>query len=138
MYIKLTIENNPDNTHTISARLTLPVFMSTPVGDTKMPEPIIEPTITVQPFTRLILALSVTSPPPSSAATFAGVSPFPLITEFLRKEFLRFNDSFSIFIDVQGWRLVASGHKEMLPMMAHSFRFSFYLLGQNIGIFVDL
>lgn len=38
-----TIENNPDITQTTSAMFTLPVFINTPVGDTKIPEPMIEP-----------------------------------------------------------------------------------------------
>lgn len=42
-----TIENNPDITQTISAMFTLPVFISTPVGDTNIPEPIIDPTTNI-------------------------------------------------------------------------------------------
>lgn len=60
----LTIEKTPDTVQTIKAILTLPVYMSTPVGDTKMPLPIIDPTITVHPFSKLIFAFNPTSSPP--------------------------------------------------------------------------
>lgn len=50
--------------------------MRTPVGDTKIPEPIIDPTITVQPFTKLILAFNPTSPSPVSAPAPPPFSPF--------------------------------------------------------------
>lgn len=60
-----TIEKRPERIQTIRAMLTLPVCMRTPVGETKMPEPMIDPTMTVHPFNRLILAFSPTSPPPS-------------------------------------------------------------------------
>ena len=37
---------SPHTVHTTSDMLTLPVQASTPVGDTKMPEPIMQPTMT--------------------------------------------------------------------------------------------
>lgn len=46
--------------------LTLPALTRTPVGDMKMPEPMMLPIITVIPFTRLILASRRTPPPPPS------------------------------------------------------------------------
>uniref|UniRef100_A0A1A9V7N0 Uncharacterized protein n=1 Tax=Glossina austeni TaxID=7395 RepID=A0A1A9V7N0_GLOAU len=103
---QLTIENKPETIQTINAKLTLPVYMRTPVGDTNMPEPIIEPTITVQPLTRLIFAFNVTSPPPPSSPSeplligLVFVSPSPFIIEFLGDddEVLRFKDSVSILI----------------------------------------
>lgn len=74
----LTIENRPDTIQTISAILTLPVCMRTPVGETKIPDPIIDPTITVHPFNKLIFAFRPTSPPPSplSPPFFSSVNPF--------------------------------------------------------------
>uniref|UniRef100_A0A1A9ZBN9 Uncharacterized protein n=1 Tax=Glossina pallidipes TaxID=7398 RepID=A0A1A9ZBN9_GLOPL len=103
---QLTIENKPETIQTINAKLTLPVYMRTPVGDTNMPEPIIEPTITVQPLIRLIFAFNVTSPPPPSSPSeplligLVFVSPSPFIIEFLGDddEVLRFKDSVSIFV----------------------------------------
>lgn len=55
------MENKPEIIHTKRATLTLPVSFKTPVGLTKIPEPIIEPTITVIPFINVIFGLSVTS-----------------------------------------------------------------------------
>lgn len=63
----------PDANQTISAMFTLPVCFNTPVGDTKMPEPMIDPTITVHPFKRLIFAFSPTSPPPPLSAQALSV-----------------------------------------------------------------
>lgn len=57
----LTIENTPDKVQTRRDTLTLPVFLRTPEGETNMPEPIILPTITVIPFSRVILGLRVIS-----------------------------------------------------------------------------
>lgn len=57
----LTIENNPDMVHTIKDILTLPVCKSTPVGETKIPEPMMLPTMTVIPFRRVIFGLRVIS-----------------------------------------------------------------------------
>ena len=37
---------SPHTVHTTRDMLTLPVQASTPVGDTKMPEPMMQPTIT--------------------------------------------------------------------------------------------
>lgn len=82
-----TIENTPEVTHTMSDRFTEPVFCNTPVGDTKIPEPIMLPTMTVIPFNRLIFALrqissspddTVFCPPPSLSGTteyfcFSGI-----------------------------------------------------------------
>lgn len=78
----LTIEKTPEIIQTTSAILTLPVCISTPVGETKIPEPMIEPTITVQPFSRLILALRPTSPSAWSAPSgLAAVGlPFELLS----------------------------------------------------------
>lgn len=50
---------------TIRAALTDPVFIKTPVGETKIPDPIILPTITVTPLRRLILGLRVISSSPA-------------------------------------------------------------------------
>lgn len=73
-FLSLTIENTPEATQTISAMFTLPVYFRTPLGETKMPDPIIEPTITVTPFSRLILAFRPVSPSPLSPPPFAGAS----------------------------------------------------------------
>lgn len=76
--ILLTIEKSPDATQTIKDKFTLPVCIKTPVGETKIPDPMIEPTITVIPFSRLILAFKVISPPPSAGAA-------PPFWEFFRE-----------------------------------------------------
>lgn len=52
----LTILNTPEATHTIKLALTEPVYLNTPVGETKIPLPMIEPTITVMPFINDIFA----------------------------------------------------------------------------------
>ena len=80
---RLTIENNPERTQTMRAMLTLPVCIRTPVGETKMPEPMIEPTITVQPFSKLILALRPTSPL-FEAASPSAAAPFPFAADDFR------------------------------------------------------
>lgn len=54
--------NTPEATHTMRLAFTDPVYLSTPVGDTKIPLPIIEPTITVIPLSSDILASNA---PPS-------------------------------------------------------------------------
>lgn len=55
------MENTPDTVHTTRDTLTLPVFFSTPDGETNIPEPMILPTMTVMPFSRVILGLRVIS-----------------------------------------------------------------------------
>lgn len=75
------MENIPDAVQTIRATLTLPVCISTPVGLTNIPEPMIDPTITVTPFIKDIFASSfISSPsPPLSVvvtASYGLVSPF--------------------------------------------------------------
>lgn len=49
------MENTPEVTHTTNDSPTLPVPFDTPLGETKIPDPMILPTITVIPFKRLIL-----------------------------------------------------------------------------------
>lgn len=63
-YKCVTIEKTPEMIQTMRAALTDPVFIKTPVGETKIPDPIILPTITVTPFSRLILGLRVISSSP--------------------------------------------------------------------------
>lgn len=89
----LTIEKSPDKTQTMSAIFTLPVCIKTPVGDTKMPDPMIEPTITVHPLSRLIFALRPTSPSPSAPFWLPSVGELPLLAsngKFSSREPLRF------------------------------------------------
>ena len=57
----------PQSAQTTRLMLTLPVEASTPVGDTKMPDPMMQPTMTPHPFRRLISALSFIPSPPSSS-----------------------------------------------------------------------
>lgn len=64
----LTILNTPEATHTRRLALTEPVYFSTPVGDTKMPLPMMEPTMTVMPFIRDILASNAPSSPLASGS----------------------------------------------------------------------
>ena len=60
---------SPQTVQTTMDMLTEPVETSTPVGETKMPEPMMQPTITVQPFSRVISLLSLmSSSPPSPPA----------------------------------------------------------------------
>lgn len=75
------MEKTPETVHTINERLTDPVCFNTPVGETKIPEPIILPTMTVMPFNKDILALSRISPPSSS---FSGGSPSVFFKSFIR------------------------------------------------------
>lgn len=65
----LTILNTPEATHTIKLALTDPVNFNTPVGDTKIPLPIIDPTITVMPFRSDIFASNA---PPSFSLPSSG------------------------------------------------------------------
>ena len=58
----ITREKIPESTQTTKDRFTEPVLSITPPGLTKIPEPIILPTITVHPFMRLIFASSRISP----------------------------------------------------------------------------
>ena len=51
--------NNPQIVQTTRDKFTDPVETRTPVGDTKIPDPIIQPTITVQPLSKVISALSL-------------------------------------------------------------------------------
>ena len=46
----------PHMDHTTNDKLTEPVDTSTPVGETKIPEPMMQPTITVMPFNKVISA----------------------------------------------------------------------------------
>ena len=62
------MEKIPEVIHTMSERFTEPVFSSTPVGDTKIPEPIMLPTMTVIPFSKLIFALRQISSSPEEMA----------------------------------------------------------------------
>jgi hypothetical protein len=91
----ITIEKTPLITQTTKAMLTLPVYFSTPVGLTKIPEPIIDPTITVIPFRRLILALRVTSPWFSSTIALLGLSLLSPESSSVLDRCL--SDSFSMF-----------------------------------------
>lgn len=68
------MENTPETVHTISETFTLPVFFSTPEGETKIPEPIILPTITVMPFKRVILGLRVISSSPDPLASSSSMA----------------------------------------------------------------
>lgn len=65
------MENTPEMSHTSRDTLTLPVFLSTPDGLTKMPDPMMLPTMTVMPFTKVIFGLRVIS---SSLAGFESSS----------------------------------------------------------------
>jgi len=65
----LTIEKSPETTHTINATLTDPVLFKTSVGDTKIPEPMMDPMITVHPLRRLILAWRRISPSSSCSGS---------------------------------------------------------------------
>ena len=77
-------QTKPDMTQTMMARLMLPVFCRTPVGEMKMPEPMMLPTMTVTPFIRLILAWRRTAPSPLAAPSalaspsFCGTSEYSL------------------------------------------------------------
>ena len=62
------MEKTPEVTHTMSERFTEPVLSSTPAGDTKIPEPIMLPTMTVIPFSKLIFALRQISSSPDEMA----------------------------------------------------------------------
>lgn len=78
LYGVLTIEKTPDKVHTIKDMLTLPVCSNTPVGDTKIPDPMMLPTMTVTPFRRVILGLRVISSLrrlPSSSMAVGHVMP---------------------------------------------------------------
>ena len=55
------IVNSPDMVQTTMDMLTLPVEASTPVGEMKIPLPMIQPTMTLQPFKRVISAFSFNS-----------------------------------------------------------------------------
>lgn len=74
------MENIPETVQTIRDTLTEPVFLSTPEGDTNIPDPIILPTITVQPLRRLIFGLRVISSSTTSSF-FASVLPSMLTEE---------------------------------------------------------
>jgi len=50
----------PQTAQTTRDMLTEPVETNTPVGETKIPEPMMQPTITVQPFNSVISDLSLT------------------------------------------------------------------------------
>ena len=52
---------SPDMVQTTMDMLTLPVEASTPVGEMKIPLPMIQPTMTLQPFKRVISAFSFNS-----------------------------------------------------------------------------
>ncbi|GBP19324.1 hypothetical protein EVAR_79926_1 [Eumeta japonica] len=65
----LTILKTPDEIHTSKLAFTEPVYLSTPVGETKMPLPMMEPTITVIPLRSDIFASSAPSTFPSSASS---------------------------------------------------------------------
>ena len=62
----------PHRAQTTRLMLTLPVEARTPVGDTKIPGPMMQPTMTPHPFRRLISALSF-MPSPSSSASSLGL-----------------------------------------------------------------
>ena len=53
------MEKSPLATQTRRERLTLPVDWRTPVGETKIPLPMMQPMMTVQPFIRVISAFSL-------------------------------------------------------------------------------
>lgn len=55
------MEKIPETVHTMRLTLTLPVCLSTPDGDTKMPEPMMLPTMTVTPLMSVIFGLRVIS-----------------------------------------------------------------------------
>lgn len=48
----------PETIQTINAMLTEPVFFKTPLGLINIPEPIIEPTITLTPFTFIMYKIN--------------------------------------------------------------------------------
>ena len=72
------MENRPLATQTMRLRLTLPVDWRTPVGDTKMPLPMMQPTMMVQPLRRVSSAFMRTPSPslvsPVSCFSSSGVS----------------------------------------------------------------
>jgi hypothetical protein len=76
-----TMENTPEETHTMRDRFTEPVLRRTPVGETKIPDPMILPTITVIPFNRLIFALRQIWSSPDVTAFFPAPS-FPGTSEY--------------------------------------------------------
>ena len=61
------MEKTPARTQTTSAMLMLPVLWRTPPGETKMPDPMIEPTITVTPFNIVIVFFKPTASASSGA-----------------------------------------------------------------------
>ena len=50
----------PEMAQTMRDMLTLPVERRTPLGETKIPLPMMQPMMTPQPFSKLISALSLT------------------------------------------------------------------------------
>ena len=79
------MEKMPERIQTTRAMLMDPVHDSTPPGEMKMPEPMMEPTMTVQPDTSPSLGLSLTSasslpPPPPSPwpRPFCDTAVYPL------------------------------------------------------------
>lgn len=70
------MEKIPEAVHTRRLAFTLPVYLRTPVGLTNMPEPIMEPTITVIPFNRDIFASSLISSLALSAIGTGSYGPF--------------------------------------------------------------
>ena len=60
------MEKSPLATQTRRERLTLPVDWRTPVGETKIPLPMMQPTMMVQPFRRVSSAFILTPSPSSS------------------------------------------------------------------------
>jgi len=64
--------NIPDIVQTTRDIFTLPVDCRTPVGDTNIPLPIMQPMMTVHPFKRVISALSLTPSSFTSIGTLEG------------------------------------------------------------------
>ena len=98
------MEKTPEVTHTISERFTEPVFCSTPVGDTKIPEPIMLPTMTVIPFSKLIFALRQISSSPEEMA----FCPVPSFSD--TAEYFCFSGILSAQNDTQSLTLTAVTH----------------------------
>lgn len=72
------VEKIPEMTQTQMESPTDPVFIKTPLGDTKIPDPMMDPTITVQPFKRDIFGLRqiLSSPGDLAAGAVSGSGPF--------------------------------------------------------------
>jgi len=60
------MEKSPATTQTTIERPTEPVFVRTPLGETKIPDPMTDPTMTVIPLIRFIFGFSSIAPSDSA------------------------------------------------------------------------